>query len=118
MNRVRQPFNVNAMALAAAQAALEDDGHVRKTRKLVKEGLAFIEEACARLKLEYVPSVTNFMLVKVGKGREVFQALQRERVIVRPMDGYGLPEYVRVTVGTAPQNKQFIEALAKVLKLG
>ncbi|MBN1269606.1 MAG: histidinol-phosphate transaminase [Kiritimatiellae bacterium] len=116
LNRVRQPFNVNAMGLAAATAALDDEEHVEKTRRLVQDGLAFLEKALGEAGLEYVPSVTNFMLVKVGPGRRVFEALQRKKIIVRPMDGYGLPEYVRVTVGTRDHNEALMKALSAVLK--
>lgn len=117
LHRVRQPFNVNAMAQAAAIAALDDDAFVAKTRKMVSQGLAFFEKACAAAGLQTVPSVANFLLIKVGKGREVFKAMQEQKVIVRPMDGYGLPEYVRVTVGTAPENRQCMQALLSVLGL-
>jgi len=116
LHRVRQPFNVNAMALAAAQAALADEEHVAKTRTLVADGLEYLCRSFEKLGLSYVPSVTNFILVKVGKGRDIFTALQRKRVIVRPMDPSGLPEYVRVTVGTKKQNAHFIRALKEALK--
>ncbi len=116
LHRVRQPFNVNAMALVAAQAALGDDEHVRKTRVLVEEGLAYLCKAFERMGLEYVPSVANFILVKVGRGRDMFAALQKRRAIVRPMDGYGLPEYVRVTVGKRRENAHFIKALKDARK--
>ena len=115
LNRVRQPFNVNAMALAAAEAALADDAHVARTRRMVAGGLRQLERGCKRLGLSFVPSVVNFMLIKVGLGREVCKALERKKVIVRPMDGYGQPEYVRVTVGTRAENAHFLRALEKVL---
>ena len=111
LHRVRQPFNVNAMALEAARAALDDEAYVARTRRMVRGGLRQLERAFKRLGLEYVPSVANFILVKVGRGRELFEALQRRRVIVRPMDGYGLPDYVRVTVGLKRENEHFIQAL-------
>jgi histidinol-phosphate aminotransferase len=117
LHRVRQPFNVNAMAQAAAIAALDDDAFVGRTRRMVANGLAYFEKECRRAGLKTVPSVANFFLVKVGRGREVFKALQAEKVIVRPMDGYGLPDYVRVTVGTAAENAQCMKALRKVLGL-
>jgi histidinol-phosphate aminotransferase len=115
-NRVRQPFNVSAMALAAALAALDDDEHVEKTRRMVREGLAYLTESFRGMGLAYVPACANFMLVEVGKGREVFQALEREGVIVRPVDVYGLPQYVRVTVGTGAENRRLVEAMARVMK--
>lgn len=118
MARVRQPFNVSAMALLAALAALGDDAFVEKTRIMVRAGLRYFERHLAMLGIEYVPSVANFMLVKVGDGRAVFEALQREKVIVRPMDGYNLPEYIRVTVGKRGENARCISALKRILALG
>ena len=115
LHRVRQPFNVNTMAQIAALAALDDHEHVMRTRKMVADGLTCLNAGFRALGLEAVPSSANFVLVKVGKGREVFVAMQRERVIVRPMDGYGLPEYVRVTVGTQAENEQCLRALRNVL---
>ena len=115
LNKVRQPFNVNAMALAAAEAALLDTEHVVRTRAMVRDGLDYLVAGFETLGLEYVPSVVNFILVKVGAGRDVFEALQKEGLIVRPMDGYGLPEYIRVTVGTREENRRFIEALPGVI---
>ncbi len=115
LNRVRQPFNVNAMAQAAAVAALSDDEHVERTRALVREGLACFEAAFKRLGLAYVPSVANFILVEVGRGREVFDALQRAGIIVRPMDVYGLPDHIRITMGRPEQNQRCLAALETVL---
>jgi histidinol-phosphate aminotransferase len=116
LDRVRQPFNVNAMAQAAALAALEDVDYVERTRRLVADGLGYLGRAFRKMKLEAVPSVANFVLVRTGRGREVFERLQREKVIVRPMDGYGLPEHIRVTVGTRSENRMFVEALRRVLE--
>jgi histidinol-phosphate aminotransferase len=115
LNKFRQPFNVTAMALAAAQAALEDDEYVEQTRDLVREGLAYFEAECAEMGLETVPSVANFLLIKTGAGRKQFDALMSRGVIARPMDGYGLPEWLRVTVGTRPENERFIEKLKEIL---
>ncbi len=115
INRVRQPFNVSAMAQAAALAALEDERHVARIRRLTASGLRQLERECRRRKLEYVPSVANFMLIRVGPGREIFQRLMRHGVIVRPMDGYGLPEYIRVSVGTRKELDRFWVALDQVL---
>jgi histidinol-phosphate aminotransferase len=116
LNRIRQPFNLNAMAQAAAVAALDDVDHVRRTRALVRTGLKQLREGFEALGLDSVPAVANFILVKTGRGREVFTLLQKEGVIVRPMDGYGLPEYVRVTVGTAEENDRCLRALRAVLR--
>jgi len=115
LNRARQPFNVTAMAQLAAAAALQDVAFVEKTRKLVTEGLSQIVSGLEADGIESVPSVVNFLLVKVGKGRACSDALQRKHVIVRPMDGYGLPEYIRVTVGTREQNERFLCSLREVL---
>ncbi len=114
LNRVRQPFNVNSLGLAAARAALDDDDYVARTRRLVARGLRQLERGLRELGLTFVPSVVNFLLVEVGDGRAVFDALQRKGVIVRPMDGYGLPRFVRVTVGRARENRRFLEALREV----
>lgn len=115
LNRARQPFNVNAMGMAAALAALDDDKHLAKTRKTNFQGLELFAEKFSAMGLEYVPSYANFILVKTGKGREVFRALQERKVIVRPMDGYGLPEWIRITVGTPAQNRTVLKALREIL---
>lgn len=116
LHRVRQPFNVNAMALAVAEAALDDRAFVARTRRMVAFGLAQLTRGFAALGLRYVPSTANFILVEVGCGRQLFQELQREGVIVRPMDGYGLPDHVRITVGTPAENRRCLAALAKVMR--
>lgn len=115
LNKFRQPFNVNAMALAGALAALEDDAYVERTRALVREGLGYFEAACGELGLETVPSVANFLLIRTGEGRAKFEALMAKGVIARPMDGYGLPEWLRVTVGTRRENERFMACLREVL---
>ncbi len=116
LNRVRQPFNVNAMALEAALAALADEDHVERTRRMVHDGLRQLEQGCRALGVDWVPSCANFLLVRVGPGRDVFERLRRLKVIVRPMDGYGLPEYVRVTVGTRAENERFLAALGVLVR--
>jgi len=116
LNRVRQPFNVNAIAQAAALAALDDDEFAAKTARENRAGLAQLEKGCAKLGLEFVPSVANFMLIKVGDGLRVFEALQRRGLIVRPVKSYGLPEWVRVTVGTPAQNVRLLEELRTATK--
>ncbi len=115
LNRVRQPFNVNAMALEAALAALDDEAHLVKTRRMVDSGLRVLSREFKRMNLEYVDGVANFLLVRVGNGREVFEALKARGVIVRPMDVYGLPEHVRVTVGRSPDNRKLVACLKEVL---
>ena len=116
MQRVRQPFNVNAPAQWAALAALDDGDHVRRSLAVNRDGLEFLQGEFARLGLEFVPSQANFVLVRVGRGQDVFQQLLKQGVIVRPMAGYRFPEHVRVTVGTLEENKRFIAALEKVIK--
>lgn len=115
LHRVRQPFNVNAMAQAAARAALEDDEHVTGTRRMTSDGLQQLARAFEERGLEYVPSVANFVLVCVERGRDLFARLQKRQVIVRPMDAYGFPDHVRVTVGTAEENDRFLRALDEAL---
>jgi histidinol-phosphate aminotransferase len=115
LEKIRQPFNINLLAQTAALAALDDVEHVRKTRANNFAGLKFFEQAFRKLKLEYVPSHANFILVRVGDGQRVFEALQRQGVIVRPMGGYQLPEWIRISIGTPPENERCLEALKSVL---
>jgi len=116
LHRVRQPFNTNAMAQAAALTALDDQQHVAETRTMVHKGMIMLEQAFEELGLEYVPSVTNFVLVKTGYGRHAFLELQKKKMIVRPMDGYQLPDWIRVTVGTQEENRRLINALKELMK--
>jgi histidinol-phosphate aminotransferase len=117
LEKIRQPFNVNAVAQAGALAALDDDKHVEKTRSNNSEGITFYEGECKRLGLEFIPSAANFILVKVGDGKRVFEELQKLGVIVRPMGGYQLPEWIRISVGTPQENVKCIRGLNKVLRL-
>jgi histidinol-phosphate aminotransferase len=116
MQRVRQPFNVNAAAQWAALAALDDVDHVRRSLEVNRQGLEYLQSEFAKLGLAHVPSHGNFILVRVGKGQEIFQQLLTQGVIVRPMGAYKFPEYVRVTVGTMEENRKFIDALERVIK--
>jgi histidinol-phosphate aminotransferase len=116
MNRVRQPFNVSDIAQAAATAALFDDEFVEQSTLLNKQGMKTLTEAFLRLGLAWIPSHGNFVCVKVGNGAEVFQRLLRQAVIVRPIAAYGMPEYLRVSIGTESENARFLSALATVLK--
>ena len=113
--KVRQPFNINLLAQAAALAALDDDEHVRKTRANNFGGLQFFEKAFRRLNLQFVPSSANFILVRVGEGQRVFDAMQKLGVIVRPMGGYQLPEWIRLSIGTPQENERSLGALEKSL---
>jgi len=113
--KIRQPFNANLMAQVAALAALDDDAHVRKTRQNNAVGLEFFSRAFRSLNLEYVPSHANFILVRVGSGQKVFDAMQRQGVITRPMGGYQMPEWIRISIGTPEENERCLEALKKSL---
>lgn len=113
--KIRQPFNINLLAQAAALAALDDDEHVRKTRSNNFGGLQFFEKAFRRLNLQFVPSSANFILVRVGEGQRVFDAMQKLGVIVRPMGGYQLPEWIRLSIGTPQENERSLGALEKSL---
>jgi histidinol-phosphate aminotransferase len=116
LNRVRQPFNVNAIGQAAAMAALDDREFVTKCVNENRKGLVQLEAGFRALGLEIVPSVANFLLVKVGEGAAVFVELQKRGVIVRPMRAYGMPEWLRVTVGTPAQNERLLATLADILR--
>ncbi len=112
LNRVRQPFNVNSVAQEAAIAALDDEAFVKRSRRVNNAGLKQLTKGFKALGLEVAPSAANFLLVKVGDGNAVFQKLQKAGVIVRPVGGYGLPEWVRVTVGTRAQNERLLSLMA------
>ncbi len=118
LNKARQPFNVNLMALEAAHAALDDNDFVKKARLLNSEGLRQFEEALPNIAggLEWVPSYANFILVKTGRGREIFELLQKKKILVRPMDGYGLADWIRITIGTPEQNIKVLETLKATLE--
>jgi len=103
---------VNAIAQAAAVAALDDREFAEKSARANRAGLAQFEAGFRALGLEFVPSVANFILVRVGDGTRVFGALQRRGVIVRPVASYGMPEWIRVTVGTRAQNERLLAELA------
>jgi histidinol-phosphate aminotransferase len=116
LEKIREPFNTSSLAQVGALAALDDEEHVEKSKKNNQDGLQYLYAALNRLGLEYLPTEANFFLVNVKKDAQViFQSLLREGIIVRPMDSYGLKEYVRVTVGLPEENRRFIQALEKVL---
>jgi histidinol-phosphate aminotransferase len=119
LNRIRSPFNVNSVAQAGALAALHDTDFVEKTLDLTKVGLDYLYNEFANLGLDYVPSQANFILVDVGMpSSEIYDAMLKEGVIVRPMAGYGLINHIRVTLGMFAENERFVAALKKVLKKG
>jgi histidinol-phosphate aminotransferase len=115
LNKVRQPFNVNSMAQAAAMAALDDVTHLVETREMVAAGIAFFARELPKAGIGVVPSGANFVMARTGNGRSVFEALQQRKVIVRPMDPYGLPDYIRITVGTPEQNRIVLDALKEIM---
>jgi histidinol-phosphate aminotransferase len=116
LNRVRQPFNVNTLAQAAALAALADADYVEESRLLNEAGLAQLSAGLQVLGVRYVPSHANFVLAKVGAAGDVNTALLKQGVIVRPVANYGLPEWLRITVGLPEENTRFLTALTKALK--
>jgi len=116
MNRVRQPFNVNSLALVAATAALDDMEFVARSYAANLSGMKQLAEGARALNLDFIPSAGNFLTIRVGKAAEVYKRLLRRSVIVRPVTGYGLPEHLRVTIGTAEENEKFLGALAASLK--
>ncbi len=115
LNRVRQPFNVSSIAQAAALAALADTEYAAESAALNRAGLAQLTSALDAMGVAYVPSHANFLLVQVGDGARVYEALLRQGVIVRPVANYGLPEHVRVTVGLPEENRRFLAALESAL---
>lgn len=115
LEKIRQPFNANAVAQAGALAALDDTRHVARTQRLTQRGLRLFARACRQRNLEFVPSSANFMLIRVGDGARVFAALQQRGIIVRPMGGYQLAEWIRVSIGTPRENRACLNALAEVL---
>jgi histidinol-phosphate aminotransferase len=117
LNRVRQPFNVNSLAQVAALAALDDEPFLQKTQKAVRQGLALLYGELEKLHLRTHPTQTNFFLIDVGyDARVVYQAMLRKGVIVRAMHSYGLPNYIRISVGLPEENQRFIEALKEVME--
>jgi histidinol-phosphate aminotransferase len=118
LQKARQPFNANGIAQAGALAGLRDKAHMEATRRVTHEGRDFLQSEFLEMGLEFVPSHANFVLVRVGDGKKVFDALLRRGIIVRAMGSYGLPEWIRVSVGTMPQNKVFIAALRELASEG
>ena len=116
LNRVRQPFNVNAVAQAAASAALGDEAHIQASVSLNRAGMQLWRRALDERGIEYIPSVGNFISVDVARpAKAVYEALLKEGVITRPVGGYGLPRHLRITIGTPSENERAIAALDKVL---
>ena len=115
LERVRQPFNVNALAQAAAIAALDDAAYVRESYDKNRSGMRQLEAGFQALGLEFIPSHANFICVRVGDAAGVNLALLRRGIIVRPVANYALPEFLRITIGTADENARFLGALGEAL---
>jgi histidinol-phosphate aminotransferase len=116
LNRLREPFAVNNLALAAGAAALADHEHVERSRRLNTQGLAQLADACARLGLDFIPSAGNFIAVDVGRSAgPVYEALLRQGIIVRPLAPYGMPRHLRITIGTPEQMQRLLAALPRAL---
>jgi len=116
LHKTRQPFNINSIAQAGALAALKDEAHQRETKRVIDEGFAYLQEQFTEMKVWFVPGVANFLMVNVGDGPAVFQKLLARKVIVRPLKGYNLSEWVRISVGTMEQNRKCIAALKQILR--
>ena len=112
LNRVRQPFNVNLPALAAAEAALDDDAFVRRTREVNDAGIAQLSAGLNKLGFAFIDGKANFLAAQIPKAEEAFTTLQRAGVIVRPLRGYGMTGWLRLTVGTEAQNARLLSELA------
>jgi len=115
LQRARQPFNVNAIGAAAAVAALDDDEFVGKCLRENRAGMELIEGTLKKWSIEFVPGTGNFILVRVGDGQRVFSELQARGIITRPVKPYGLPEWLRITIGTRAQNERLLMELAEIL---
>ena len=117
LNRVRMPFNVNAMAQAAAAAALEDDDFLQKTIAAVHQGLDWFYTQLTQRQIGHVPSQSNFFLIDIGRDAgTVFERLLRKGVIVRSMSGYGFPQHIRINIGLPEENRRFLSALDEVMQ--
>lgn len=117
LNRVRQPFNNNALALAAAEAALLDEDYLRETIAVNTQGMADLTNGFKGLGLEWIPSAGNFVSVDLKRpAQPVYEALLRSGVIVRPVANYGMPHHLRISIGTQAENQLFLKALKKILE--
>ena len=114
LEKIRQPFNINSMAQAGALAAIDDAEHMRKTRENNTSGQKFFADAFRQMGLEFIPSAANFVLARVGDGQHAFEALQQQGVIVRPLGGYQLPEWIRISIGRPEDNERCLKSLKKV----
>jgi len=115
LDKVRQPFNVTSLAQVAAIAGMDDKAHIARTLQVNAEGMDYLEAESRRLGLAFVPSHANFLLVEVGDGHSIYDRLLRKGVIVRPMNGYGYPRHVRISVGLPEENRRLIAALGEAM---
>lgn len=115
LQKSRQPFNVNRMAQEAALAALDDTDFIHRSRSHFATSKAYLESICDDLGVDYIPTAANFLLVKVGDGAGVTQRLTEKGIIVRPMTGYGLPEYIRVSFGRTHENEKFADEFRAIM---
>jgi histidinol-phosphate aminotransferase len=116
LHKTRQPFNVNSIAHAGAIAALDDEAHLHETKRVIDEGRAYLQEQFAEMQIPFVPGAANFLMVKIGDGCALFQKLLQRKIIVRPLKGYDLPEWVRISVGTMEENKKLVATLTEVIR--
>jgi histidinol-phosphate aminotransferase len=117
LQKTRQPFNVNGVAQAGALAALSNKSHLKKSKAVIDEGRAYLQEQFGAMTLRFVPGAANFVMVNVGDGPAVFQKMLAQKIIVRPLKGYGLSEWLRISVGTMEENKKCIAALREICKV-
>lgn len=116
LNRVRQPFNVNSLALVAATAALNDDEFIARSYALNQLGMRQLTQGLRLLDIDYIPSYANFLAIRIGNATAMYRRLLEHGVIVRPIGNYGMPEYLRVSIGLAAENNQFLQALEDAIK--
>jgi histidinol-phosphate aminotransferase len=115
LNRVRLPYNVNMIAAKAGEAALEDQEHIAKSFKFNQQGLRQLTAGLQKLKISYIPSITNFMTIDVGDGQAIYQQLLQKGIIVRPLAAYGMLRYIRVSIGTTKEIEQFLQAISQLI---
>jgi histidinol-phosphate aminotransferase len=114
LNRVRQPFNVNLPALAAAEAALDDKEFLNKSKKINAEGIAQVSQGLKAMGFKYIDGKANFLAAQIPNAEEVFIKLQKLGIIVRPLKGYGMTGWLRLTIGTQAQNNRLLDELKKI----
>jgi histidinol-phosphate aminotransferase len=117
LNRIRQPFNVNALAQVGALAALDDLEHLERTLDVTSKGMTYLTEGLLAIGCHILPSQTNFLFVEVGRdAKEVYEAMLRQGVIIRAITAYGFPQHIRITIGLPEENERCLKALGRVLK--